>query len=222
MGLKALARRVLPFVFIVATTSDAFGIDPGVLDRPREMRILVADREMKQDTLHGLVFLPVMTLAREGKVRGLLLTFRPDDPTQVQVTFLYPPAGPMAMLIAQSRMDSGGVPKNFKVAGQRAVGAIEDTERRPSRSDDTPAITYTTTFSAPVFNEPKVTEDLKGPAAKNSPQWKILRASAEALKQADFDGVRKTLTPGAGAQLDTMLAQAGPQATAFARQATRW
>ena len=191
----------------------------GVLDAPRHMRILVVDREMKPDVLHGLVFLPVMTLAREGKVRGLLLTFRPDDLTHVQVTVLAPPAGPMAMLVTQSRMDSGGVVKNFKLGDQRVVGAIEETEARPSPMSDAPPITYATTFSAPIFNEPKVTEDLKGPAAKNSPQLKVLRASADALKKADFDAVRKTLTPGASAQLDGMIAQGGEQVAGFARQA---
>jgi hypothetical protein len=238
---------VLPFLLIVSSSSGAFGIDPGtakgtmrvgddtitlthayalvhdnaegVLDGPRHMRILAVDREMKPDVLHGLVFLPVMTLAREGKVRGLLLTFRPDDLTQVQVTMLYPPAGPMAMLISQSRMDTGGVVKNFKLGDQRVVGAIEETAARPSPMSDAPPITYAATFSAPIFNEPKVTEDLKGPAATNSPQLEVLRASAAALRKADFDGVRKTLTPGASAQLDMMIAQGGDQVAAFARQA---
>src|SRR5947207_858010 len=63
----------------------------GALDRPTELRVLITDHEVKQETLRGLVFLPVMTLAREGKVRGLLLRFHPGDLTRVDVTMLLQP-----------------------------------------------------------------------------------------------------------------------------------
>src|SRR5262245_6840359 len=118
---------VLTFLFVMANPSRASAIDPGTakgalrvgddtialthayahlhdnaegaLDRPTELRVLITDREVKQETLRGLVFLPITTLAREGKVRGLLVRFDPADPTKVEVTLLLPPVNPMATLV---------------------------------------------------------------------------------------------------------------------------
>jgi hypothetical protein len=191
----------------------------GLLDQPQEMRILIADREVEQEALNGLVFLPVRAMAREDKIRGLLLTFDPHDRDNVVVTFLYPPVSPTESLRTQSRMNSEGVMKTLKITDQRVVGEIEDKEQRESRLSDMPSITYATSFSAPLFHEPDVTEDLKGQAAKNSPQVKVLRAAAEALKKADFEALRKMSTARANRQTEAMLAQGGAQVANFARQA---
>jgi hypothetical protein len=107
--------------------------------------------------------------------------------------------------------------------GQRVVGEIEERELRESRFwearlSDMPAITYATSFSAPIFHEPKVTEDLKGQAAKNSLQVKALRTAAEALKKADFEALRKISTERAYRQAEDILAQRGTQGAYFARQ----
>ena len=45
----------------------------GLLDRPKELRIVLSDREVAPEALAGIAFPPVMTLAREGKVVGILL-----------------------------------------------------------------------------------------------------------------------------------------------------
>jgi hypothetical protein len=191
----------------------------GLLDRPKEMRILIVDREVEQAVLNGLVFLPVIALAREDKVRGLVLIFDPNDRDNVVITFLYPPAHPTEFLTTQSRLNSEGLMKNLQITDQRVVGEIEDKEQRESRFSDMPVITYTTSFSAPLFHEPNVTEDLRGQAAKNSPQVKELRAEVEALKKADFEALRKISTERLNREREPGLAQGGAQVADLARQA---
>jgi len=130
-------RRWLAFVLLPISFSATYALDPGtakgimhvgtetitlthayaqlhdnaegLLDRPREMRILIVDRKVQQEALNGLVFLPVRAMAREDKVRGLLLTFAPHDRTNVVVTFLYPPGSPRRVAAhAVARAQRGG------------------------------------------------------------------------------------------------------------------
>src|SRR5262245_4406014 len=143
-------RRLLPFVLLLISFSASYAIDPGIakgimqvgretitlthayaqlydnaeglLDRSKEMRILIVDREVKQEVLDGLVFLPVMAMAREDKVRGLLLTFDPHERNNVVVTFLHPSVSPAESLHTQSRMHSTGIMKTLKITDQRVVG----------------------------------------------------------------------------------------------------
>jgi hypothetical protein len=191
----------------------------GLLSRPKELRILITDREVKQEVLHGLVFLPVEEMAREGKVRGLLLLFDPHDRTHGVVMFLYPPASSGESLLTQTRTDTEGIVKNLQLTPQRVGGTIADLEPDATDAGDVPPITYTTSFSAPVFHEPPVTEDIKGQAAKNAPQIKLLRTAAEALKKADFETLRSLSTARANLQTDALRAQHGVEFSNFARLA---
>jgi hypothetical protein len=166
----------------------------------------------------------------DAETDTLLAELRPEEPALlvkeiivpqklVVVTFLYPPASPAEFLIPQSRMNSEGVMKNLNITDQRVVGEIEDRESRKSGVSDMPAITYTTSFSALLFHEPNVPEDLKGQAAKNSPQVKVLRAEAAALKKADFAALRKISTERANREREGLLAQGGAQVATLAREA---
>jgi len=58
-----------------------------LLPRP-ELRIVLADNEIPQAALAGLEPLPVLGLARAGRLRGLLLRLDPDDATTLTVTLL--------------------------------------------------------------------------------------------------------------------------------------
>ncbi len=49
-------------------------------------------------------------------------------------------------------------------------------------------------FDAPVFNEPQVSADLKGQAALDSPQARLLFAKADALAKSDFAAAQKVST----------------------------
>jgi hypothetical protein len=190
----------------------------GVLEHPREMRVLIVDREVDQNVLNGLVFLPVRAMAQEDKVRGLLITLDPNDRSKALVTVLYPPQDLPTTLITRTLMSTGCVMKKLNLSENRITGEIEEKEPHASGFSDLPSITYATTFSAPLFHEPKVTEALKGQAARNSPQLKVLKAAAVALKKADFDTLRKLYTEQANQRTEAILAQ-GAAGAELAKQA---
>jgi len=150
-----------------------------------------------------------MDMARQGKVRGLLLTFDPHDHTNVTVTFLYQPGHPAAGLHTQSRLHSRGVMNNLHITAQRVVGEIADKEG--AQFSDLPTITYATSFSAPLFHEPKVTQDLQGQAAKDSVQVQVLRAVADAMDKVDFAALRALATARFNHEVDTLRALGGAQ-----------
>src|SRR5687768_3933207 len=64
----------------------------GLLTRPRELRILLSDREVPPDALHGISWLRVEDMAMEGKVQGLLLELDPAKPDTLVAVLLARPA----------------------------------------------------------------------------------------------------------------------------------
>lgn len=190
-----------------------------LLERPVELRIVLADRDVPQDSLTGIAFLRVSEMAREGQVRGLLLQLDPDQRRLIVVTVLNRPADPRQSLVAQTLGATGQeVMKNLAIANNRVSGEIEHADSRPG-TPDLPQISYAVRFSAPLFHEPRVTADLQGKAAQDSPQARLLREKARALAKGDFEAVRKISTQRANARNDAFLAQAGPQGEAFAKEA---
>ena len=73
-------------------------------------------------------------------------------------------------------------------------------------------------FSAPVFNEPAVTADLKGPAVKASPQIHALSAIARLLAAGDLAGARKLQTERAARRFDMGVKLTGADAAKLAKQ----
>lgn len=111
-----------------------------------ELRIVLADREVPQSSLAGLQALPVLELARTGRVRGLLIRLDPDEPGTVQVTLLAPPQatdGPLVTL-RHSTADAEVV-RQLKLAPTRAGGTVTC----PASWE----LNCTVQFSAPLFNE---------------------------------------------------------------------
>lgn len=193
----------------------------GLLDRPKELRILLTDREVPQSALHGLVFLPVGDLAQQGKVQGLLFEMDPANPNSMVVTFLLKPEQPGQMLARQTISVTGGgkVFKKWIYNSQRVVGEIDRRDEGSSGLPDFKAMVYSLQFSAPLFHEPAVTADLKGKAAVASPQMKAYSARADALARADFAAVRKLTTERANRRMEPMLAQHGNEMEGMAKQA---
>lgn len=191
-----------------------------LLDRPRELRIALTDREVPQEALAGIAFLPVTRMAKEGQVRGLLLQLDPDNPRKVEVTVLQAPADPRQSLMTQTLSATAEeVVKKLTIANNRAGGEIAHSDTRASGSADLPKVNYALRFSAPLFHEPAITADLKGKAAQDSPQARVLREKARALAKGDFDAVRRISTARANRQNDAFIAQAGAQAKSFAKEA---
>jgi hypothetical protein len=190
----------------------------GLLDETERFRVLVTDREVPSNALDGIAFLPVMDMAKQGRVQGLLFEMDPDDPDNVVMTLLFPPSGPGRFLIRQTINVSGKeLFKDWSLKDNRVVGAIERSGEREPGLSNFPAISYSVKFSAPVFNEPKVSADLKDRAALDSPQARLLFAKADALAKGDFAAAQKISTERANRWNQTFLA--GAKADSLAKQA---
>lgn len=181
-----------------------------LLDRPKELRILLADREVPQDALIGISFTGLEEIARDGRVRGLLLQLDPYNRKLVVITVLYAQPDSKQMPQMSGTTDSAVV-KKLTIAGNRVSGEIGHTH------SDTAA--YAVRFSAPLFSEPPVTADLVGRAAYNSQQVRVLRKKARALAQGDFEAVRRLSTRRANRWHDAFIAEAGAEAGSFGRDA---
>jgi hypothetical protein len=191
----------------------------GLLDRPKEMRIVVCDREIAQESLRGIAFLPVETLAKEGKVVGLLLQFDPSDQSKMVFTVLRTPSQQGASLMTLSLADTGKkLFKKLAISQTRVDGEAEYAEKGNSGSDDLPKISYSVKFTAPVFNELPVTADLKGKAAQDSPQARIAREKMNAMRKGDFEAVKRLSTQQSKRQIDLLVAQMGSQAPSMAKE----
>ena len=99
---------------------------------PKELRIVLVDRELPKTVPNNLGFLSVAQVAREDKVRGLAIQMNPNDRRQTVVTVLHP--------TVVNR--SSGVVQNFVIANNRVSGELE------SRAPDA---VYRVKFSAPLF-----------------------------------------------------------------------
>src|SRR5688572_28779890 len=106
-----------------------------LLDRPRELRIVLADRVIPQDALSGIAFPPVMQMAREGKVKGLLLRLDPGNRKQISVTVLRPTPSAEISLLNQTLTASQDTFKAFSVNGNRVTGEFEYRDKGATKSD---------------------------------------------------------------------------------------
>jgi hypothetical protein len=175
----------------------------GVLEHPRQLRVLLTDREVPPSVLHGLVFPPVRAMARKGEVRGVLLEFDPGDRTSLQVTVLAKPDDPDAFLPNVSLSNSTGLWTRLEVSDTRVAGEL--------KPDDDGQLAAS--FSAPVFTDP-VQSDLKGPAAAASEPVKVLVARAEALAKGDLATAYGLSTEASAAQLKALPPAVMKQASA--------
>jgi hypothetical protein len=190
----------------------------GLLDKTEKFRVLFTDREVPPNALDGIAFLPVMDLARQGQVQGLLFEMDPDDPNNVVMTLLIPPSGPGRLLIRQTiNVTEDDLFKDWTLKDHRVTGAIERSGEREPNLSDFPAISYSVRFEAPIFNEPKVTADVKGKAAVDSPQSRLLFAKADAFAKGDFAAAQKVSTDRANRWNQAFLA--GAKADSLAKQA---
>lgn len=182
----------------------------GMLDRPREMRVLLSDREVPASAILGLAFPPVWRMAKAGAVRGLLLSFDPADRTALNIVVLAPPE-PGFSLATLSISNSEGLWSRLEASPTRVVG-----ELKPGAYDY-----MDLRFSAPVFND-AVQADLKGPAVQASEPVKALLARAEAIGRGDWAAARSLSTEAAAANFrdipPEMLKQAKPMAAELTRR----
>lgn len=192
----------------------------GLLEPNERLRVLVTDREIAPSELDGIVFLPVMDLAKQGRVQGLMFEMSPDDPNNVVMTLLTPPTKPGQFMIRESISSSDQeIFNDWERTNQLVSGSIERRGAREPGLSDFPAVSYSIKFSAPVFNEPKVTADLKNKTAIDSPQARILSAKADALTKGDFAALTKLSTERANRRNGEAFAMGDAKALQMAKQA---
>jgi hypothetical protein len=193
----------------------------GLLDRPKELRILLVDGEVPQEALAGIVPLAVEEMARGGRLQGLLFKLDPNDDKRLMVTLLYPPAEPGQTLMTQTISTTGRKPPmELKMNPQRVGGVIEYHDEGQCEIGGMPKMAYSLRFSAPLFHEMPVTAVLVGQAAQNSPQMRVIRAKAGALEKRDFEMVQRLSTERANRTNSAFFAQAGREGETLAKQAT--
>jgi hypothetical protein len=193
----------------------------GLLDHPKELRLLLVDREVPQDALASFSLLPVEQMAREGMVQGLLLRLDPSDHKRLFVTLLYPPTEPGQTLLTQLVSSTDRKPPiELKIGSfNRVGGSVEHYKGNQSETRGIPRLNYSLRFSAPLFHEMPVTAILVGQKAQNSSQMRVLREKAWALEKGDFASVQRLSTADANRRTWALLAQAGPEAESLAKQA---
>lgn len=191
----------------------------GWLDTPREMRILLADRQVPQESLAGLnVFFTLSEMLKQDKLRGILLRFDPAAPNSILITILYPPKDPQESLANKTLSYGDRSPIDRLVISDLRVGGAIKQHSEGNKELDWPAEDYSAIFSAPLFKELPVTADLSGKKALQAPQVVALLAKCAAMAKGDLKKVRQYSTARSNREADTYLAQAGEEAIPMLRQ----
>jgi hypothetical protein len=165
--------------------------EEGLLDRPKELRILLTDREVAPEMLYGIAFLPVTDLARAGTVQGLLLTLDPAKPNSAVGTLLAKPQQPGESLTNTTYTAEPKLFKRWSFTPQRVSGELDQLKEYDPDLPNLTAVSFAVEFSAPIVNEPAVTADLKGPAARTSAPVQTLTRCAGLLAAGDVGGANK-------------------------------
>lgn len=191
----------------------------GVLDSKKELRILLADRDVNESTLRGLVFLEVMDMAKEDKVNGILIRMDPANHNKFVITYLYPSSRPGAFLVTKTISTTGKEAfKKFRMGNNRVTGELEDLDTSKNTDPDSQKFDVSVKFDVPLFNEPAITADLKGKEAQNSPQAAIMRKTADAMIKGDTQTLQKLSSAKTNKTTEAFLSQAGPEGIALFKE----
>lgn len=169
----------------------------GLLDNGPQVRILLSDKDVPIQALHGIAFPPVRAMAREGAVRGLLLEFDPADRTTLRITVLAKPDDPSEFAPNLSLTNSEGLWKRLDASPTRIAGDYQSTDHDRDMAFS---------FSAPVFTD-AVQADLNGAAAQSSEQVRVLIGRAEAIGRGDLPAALALSSKASAQALSAMPAQ---------------
>ncbi len=206
--------------------------EEGLGDGP-ELRILLTDRELPVTVLAGFEGPRTLDdMARQGKVRGILLKLDPRKPLDhMHGTVLVPPSDPQASLIFFTSSGNDEL-KGLKVDALRVSGELQYSSDNKSFAD-LPPYSCDATFSAPLFHDEPLTAKLSGRAAIISPQAQALKAYIAALGRGDLEAARKLATENNWTELEAykkkvsdeefrkMLKSEGSSAAEIDRQISR-
>ncbi len=183
------------------------------LATPKEIRVLLVDREVPQEALAGLnPFLTLSKMLKQDKIRGVLLRFNPAVPNSVVITVLYPPKDPGESLANKTFSYSGRSPiDQLMISDLRVSGAIKQ-HTDGNKELGWPVEDYSVSFSAPLFKELPVTDDLSGKKALQSPQVVALLAKYAAMAKGDMKKARQYSTDRSNREADAYLSRSGDEA----------
>ncbi len=121
----------------------------GTSDEPlqaAELRIVLSDGEIPQESLTGPDTRRLLELARAGEVKGVLIRMNPGDPGTLTLTVLAPPrTGQDTLTTRRSSDGSDGMLRNLRLSPQRVSGDLNC----PADSD----LACLAHFSAPLFTD---------------------------------------------------------------------
>jgi hypothetical protein len=89
------------------------------------------------------------------------------------------------------------------------VGEVEEQPDTPSALADVPVYGYRATFSAPIFEDRKVTAVLKGKEARESAPAKAFLAFEKVLREGDLAKIQAAVAPGRWKETEQYVAQVG-------------
>jgi hypothetical protein len=97
----------------------------------------------------------------------------------------------------------------FELGDNRVVGAVEEVPDGQPAFVDTPVYGYAATFSAPIFEDRKVTATLKGKEARESAPAKAFLAFEKVLREGDLQKIRAAVSPPRWRETEQFIAQVG-------------
>jgi hypothetical protein len=180
----------------------------GLMDGP-ELRLLLSDRELATDLLAGPVLAELDRLARQGNVKGVLLRVDGERrPESVRGTILHAPPDPGRSLPFFTKSGQGAGFKRFELGDNRVVGEAEEAPEGPGFAN-MPVYGYRASFSAPIFEDRKVTAVLNGKEARASPPARAFLAFEKLLREGDLLRLQAAVTPARWRETEQYLAQVG-------------
>jgi hypothetical protein len=181
----------------------------GLMDGP-ELRILLADRELSTDLLAGPVLGDLDQRARQGGVKGVLLRVAADRrPESVNGTILHAPPDPQQSLPFFTRSGQGGGFTRFELGDKRVVGEVEEKPDAEAGFPGVPVYGYRASFSAPIFEDRKVTANLQGKEARQSAPAKAFLAFEKVLREGDLQKIRAAVSPSRWRETEQFIAMVG-------------
>lgn len=176
-GTLTVNGKMIPIRHVYALIHDDA---EGLLLYPKQLRILLTDREVPPASLFGISFLPIVDLANQGGAQGVLLQFNPDDRADVEFNLFVKGGGFQTVL---DRINT----KQLEMTAEQVTGSVQYRDAETSLySDIRPNVRFEFKFSTPLLYEPPVTSELKGKAALNSPQMRALSAIIDAMIEGDM------------------------------------
>jgi hypothetical protein len=181
----------------------------GLMDG-RELRILLSDRELSTDLLAGPVLGELDQLARQGGVKGVLLRVDADRrPDSVNGTILHAPADPQQSLPFFTKSGQGAGFTRFELGDNRVVGEVEEQPDAQAGFPGVPSYGYRASFSAPIFEDRKVTANLQGKEARQSAPAKAFLAFERVLREGDLPKIRAAVSPSRWRETEQFIALVG-------------